>query len=83
MIHEPVKLLLPFDVLVDSITQMGINDKRRLWEVLEEQMAQAEEELWERDSTIQAEIREARSDYEKGDFVTFDEYIAQQRPAIQ
>jgi hypothetical protein len=42
-------------------------------------MAQAEEELWERDPAVQAEIQEARSAYQAGDYVTIDEYIAQRR----
>jgi hypothetical protein len=51
----------------------------RLWELLEEQIAQAEEEAWEQDPTVQAEIREARAAYRSGDYVIIDEYIAQRR----
>lgn len=47
--------------------------KHRLWELLYEQVAQAEEELWEQDPGFQAEIREARAAYEAGDYVTIDE----------
>lgn len=50
--------------------------KRRLWELLDEQIAQAEERVWEQDPTIQAEIREARAAYQTGDYVTIDEYAA-------
>jgi len=53
----------------------------RLWELLEEQLAQAEEEAWEQDPTVQAEIREARAAYQAGDCVTIDEYIAQLQAA--
>ena len=40
-------------------------------------MAQAEEKTWEEDPSVQAEIQEARTAYQAGDFVTIDEYIAQ------
>ena len=42
-------------------------------------MAQAEEKTWEEDPSVQAEIQEARTAYQAGDFVTIDEYIAQRR----
>jgi hypothetical protein len=40
-------------------------------------MAQVEEEVWERDPIVQAEIREARAAYQAGDYVTIDDHIAQ------
>jgi len=79
MAQETVKLLIPFEALADSVTGLSLKDKRRLWELLDEQMAQAEEELWERDPAFQAEIQEARAAYQAGDYVTIDEYIAQRR----
>jgi len=42
-------------------------------------VAQAEEEVWERDPVVQAEMREARSAYLAGDYATIDEYVARQR----
>lgn len=78
MAHETVKLLIPFQTLMDSVAALSLEDKRRLWEFLDEQMAQIEEELWEQDPKAQAEIREARAAYESGDYVTIDEYVAQQ-----
>ncbi len=79
MAQETVRLLIPFEALADSVAELTLEDKRRLWELLDEQMAQAEEEMWERDPTVQAEIREARAAYQAGDYVTMDEYIAQKR----
>jgi hypothetical protein len=78
MTQAAVKLLIPFEVLTDSITQLSLMDKRRLWELLDEQLAQAEETAGEQDPVAQAEIREARAAYQAGDYVTIDEYIAQQ-----
>jgi hypothetical protein len=79
MTQETVKLWIPFEALVDSVRELSLKDKRRLWELLDEQMAQVEEEAWERDQAVQAEIQEARAAYQAGDYVTIDEYMAQQR----
>ena len=79
MSQSTVELWIPFESLVDSITKLSSTEKRRLWELLDEQVAQAEEELWEQDSTVQAEIREARAAYQSGDYVTIDEYLARQQ----
>ena len=73
MTQESVRLLIPFESLVDSVAQLSLRDKLRLWELLDEQIAQAEEEAWEQDPTVQAEIREARAAYRAGDYVTIDE----------
>jgi hypothetical protein len=79
MAQESVRLLIPFESLVDSVVELSLRDKLRLWELLDEQIAQAEEEAWEQDPTVQAEIREARAAYQAGDYVTIDEYIIQRR----
>jgi len=77
MAQESVELLIPFESLVKSITKLRMKDKFRLWELLDEQMAHAEEKTWEEDPIVQAEIQEARNAYQVGDYVTIDEYIAQ------
>jgi hypothetical protein len=68
MAQETVRLLIPFEALADSVAELTLEDKRRLWGL-----------LWERDPTVQAEIQEARAAYQAGDYVTIDEYIAQKR----
>ena len=45
--------------------------------MLDEQIAQAEDKLLEEDPTVQAEIEEARTAYQEGDYITLDDYIAQ------
>jgi len=73
MAQKSVSLLIPFESLVDSIAELSLKDKLWLRELLDEQIAQAEEEAWEHDPTVQAEIREARAAYRPGDYVTLDE----------
>ena len=79
MTQESVELLIPFESLVKSVTKLCMRDKFRLWELLDEQMAHAEEKEWEEDPSVKAEIQEARAAYQEGDYVTIDEYIAQRR----
>lgn len=79
MAQEMVRVLIPFESLQESVLELGLEEKRRLWEWLGEQIAQAEEDAWEQDPRVQAEIREAREAYAAGDHVTIDEYIAQRQ----
>ncbi|MCP4431372.1 MAG: hypothetical protein GY806_10365, partial [Gammaproteobacteria bacterium] len=51
----------------------------QLWEALEGQLAQAEEQVLEQDPVVLAEIREARAAYLEGDFIELDDYIAAQK----
>ena len=73
MTPESVELLIPFESLVKSVTKLRLRDKFRLWELLDEQMAHAEEKEWEEDPSVKAEIQEARDAYQAGDYVTLDD----------
>jgi hypothetical protein len=74
MAKEMVTLQIPFEALVASLANLSLKEKRRLWELLDAELAEYEDALWEKDMTSQAEIREARAAYETGDYVTLDEY---------
>ncbi|GLI36438.1 hypothetical protein [Desulforhabdus amnigena] len=76
MAKKKVKLLVPFESLVQSIAELSIEDKRRLWAFLEDELARMEEETWEQDPAVRAEIEEARAAYAAGDYMTINEYIA-------
>ena len=75
MSQGTVKLQIPFESLVDAIASLGFEEKRRLWQLLDEEIAQADEDLLEQDPTVQAEIQEARVAYQKGDYQTIEDYI--------
>ena len=62
--------------IVDSIHQLTIGEQLQLFELLEEELAQHEEDAFENDPKVTAEIHEARLQYERGDFVTVDEYLS-------
>jgi hypothetical protein len=70
---------IPFDSLVKSIKELSLDEKYRLWELLEEQIAQAEEEALENEPSVQAEIRGARAVYQSGDYETIDEYVMRRK----
>jgi hypothetical protein len=66
-----------------GVTIVSAVDKRRLYELLDQEIAQVEEETWEQDPTTQAEIQEARAAYRSGDYATIDDYIAQRHKQSQ
>jgi hypothetical protein len=71
-----VNLQITFESLIAAITSLSIEEKHQLLEILEDQIFEAEEDLTETDSQILAEIEQARQDYQNGDYVTIQEYIA-------
>jgi hypothetical protein len=73
--QENVELMIPFESLVVCIEKLGIEDKIRLLELLEGQLAQAEEKALENDPIIQSEINEARKAYKAKDYISIDDYI--------
>lgn len=42
MLPETVQLQIPFQVLVDAIASLQLEEKRRLWQLLNEEITQAE-----------------------------------------
>lgn len=45
MLPETVQLQIPFQVLVDAIASLPLAEKRRLWQLLNEEITQAETDL--------------------------------------
>lgn len=75
MTHTIVQVQIPFESLIESISRLGLEEKRQIESILEQQIEQAEEDLWDRDPVMQAEIREARADYAAGNYVALDDYL--------
>lgn len=70
-----IRVPVPFETLLGSISELDLEDKILLRDSLDEQIeADAEENL-----ETEAEIREARDAYESGDYVGFDEYVTRRR----
>ena len=64
------------ETLLLALSTLSLEEKLRLSVLLEEEIAQEEEEAWDRNPKVRAEIRAARDAYDSGDFLTVDDYLA-------
>jgi hypothetical protein len=71
-----VKLQLSLETLAEAISSLDLEEKRQLQEIIEQQIFEAEEALYEDDVETQAEIAVVRTEYVVGDSMTLDEYLA-------
>ncbi|HGJ66521.1 TPA: hypothetical protein ENS27_14250 [bacterium] len=77
--QEVVELSIPFESLIECIEKLNTQEKIRLWEILDKQISQIEDDLLEQDPIIKTEIQEARNAYQVGDYITIDEYVSKRR----
>ncbi|MEH1913460.1 hypothetical protein [Nostoc sp.] len=71
-----VKLQLSLETLAEAISSLDLTEKRQLQELIEQQIFEAEEALYEDDAETLAEIEAVRAEYKDGESVTIDEYVA-------
>ncbi|MEH1921759.1 hypothetical protein [Nostoc sp.] len=71
-----VKLQLSLKTLAEAISSLDLTEKRQLQELIEQQIFEAEEALYEDDAETLAEIEAVRAEYNDGESVTIDEYLA-------
>ncbi len=64
---------IPFERLVEAIRQLSPSDKRRLWEMLKQEVTRAERELAQQDLTLRGEVREMRDDHAPPDYLIPEE----------
>jgi hypothetical protein len=72
-----VKLQLSLEDLAEAIASLNFQEKRQLQEIIEQQIFEAEEDLYEDDPETRAEIQAVRAEYAAGEYLTIDEYLAQ------
>lgn len=72
-----IKLQLSLDNLIEAITSLDLQEKCSIREVIEQQIFEAEEEFYKEDSETIAEIQSVRAEYETGEYLTFDQYLAE------
>ncbi len=72
MAGETVKINIPFEALLNSIAELSVEEKIQLRNSLDEQIDALEEE---ESLETEAEVREAREAYKRGDYITIDDYI--------
>jgi hypothetical protein len=73
MAENTLKVDISFQSLLEAIASLETAEKHQLLEFLEDELFPDDE-----DSPVDiAEIQAARSDYQAGDYTTFDRYMAQ------
>ena len=70
-----VKLQLSLETLASAISSLYLKEKRQLQKLIEQQIFEAEEALYEDDAETQAEIQAVRAEYKDGKFVIINEYL--------
>lgn len=73
-----VTTTLTFDALLEAVAQLSIEEKRRLADVIDQQLFE-EDDAWEQDPDIRAGVDQARAEYEAGDYISWEEYVASRR----
>jgi hypothetical protein len=78
MSEHTVKLeqTVEFESLLAAVSTLNQADKHKLLEILEDQLF---DDALENDPELMAEIETARAEYAAGDYITFEEYLAQRR----
>ena len=76
MNQSNIKLQIPFESLVEAISNLDTEQKQKIWQILNEEMDTIEDELEESNPRIKSEIEAARKAYEAGDYITLEEYTA-------
>ncbi|MEH2228085.1 MAG: hypothetical protein V7K71_00345 [Nostoc sp.] len=71
-----VKLQLSLETLAEAISSLDLTEKRQLQELIEQQIFEAEEALYEDDAETLAEMEEVRAEYSDGESMTLNEYLA-------
>jgi hypothetical protein len=76
-----VKLQLSLEAFAEAISSLDLEEKRQLQEIIEQQIFEAEEALYEDNVETQAEIQAVRNEYALGASMTVNEYITRSNSA--
>ena len=72
------RMQVSLESLIEAIAILDLGVKRKLMEIIEDQIFESEEESMENDPEVLAEVEEARKAYQIGDYQTIQEYITNQ-----
>jgi hypothetical protein len=62
---------------IESVNTLSLSEKHQLLLVLDEAIAQAEEQDWLEEDQTAEEIQQVREEYRKGEYITFHQYLTQ------
>jgi hypothetical protein len=69
-----VQLQLSFESLVEAIASLNLDEKRQLQEVIEQQIFEAKEVLYEDDPETLAEIAAVREEIAAGNYISMKSF---------
>lgn len=75
----PEVVKLSVEALAETISLLDLEEKRQLQEILEQQIFEDEEAAYEDNAETLAEIQAVRDEYARGEYLTYDEYLAQRK----
>ncbi|TVP62244.1 MAG: hypothetical protein EA343_11565 [Nodularia sp. (in: Bacteria)] len=79
MSQAGLNLFIPMELLINSLSALNLSEKKLLWEILDQAIAEAEEESWEEDEATAREVQLVRDEYANGEYTTFEQYLSNQR----
>ncbi|GAX34352.1 hypothetical protein [Nodularia sp. NIES-3585] len=79
MSQAGLNLFIPMELLINSLSALNLSEKKLLWEILDQAIAEAEEESWEEDEATAREIQLVRDEYANGEYTTFEQYLSNRR----
>ncbi|MBO1048413.1 MAG: hypothetical protein V6D39_08735 [Dolichospermum lemmermannii FEM_B0920] len=79
MSQTGLNLFIPMELLINSLNALTLSEKQQLWRILDEAIADAEEENWREDEETKREIQLVRDEYANGEYMTFQQYLNQRK----
>ena len=71
MSQTGLNLFIPMELLINSLNALSLSEKQQLWGILDEAIADAEEENWREDEETKREIQLVRDEYANGSYSKF------------
>jgi hypothetical protein len=79
MSQTGLNLFIPMELLINFLNALSLSEKQQLWRILDEAIAEAEEESWREDEETKKEIQLVRDEYANGEYMTFQQYLNQRK----
>ena len=68
MSQTGLNLFIPMELLINSLNALSLSEKQQLWRILDEAIADAEEDDWREDEETKKEIQLVRDEYANGSY---------------
>ncbi|GBF80136.1 hypothetical protein [Aphanothece sacrum] len=74
-----INLKITIETLTDTICSLDLEQKRQLLEILEQKIFEEEEAAYEDDAETIAELQGVHTEYQTGEYLTLDQYLAKNK----